>query len=165
MDGLTIYDISIGVYKNGLTVLLGILDKAAQHPKAATLASASLIDDMKPLTFQVQSVSNTVTKSLRKLLDDDPEIKDWEDNETTLEQAIERARKTLDLVESIDPERLKGRDVSMVKIKSGDITGRKWILGFTMPNFFFHLQTAYAILRAAGVDLGKDDYAAPWRNI
>jgi hypothetical protein len=78
MSDINIYDVSVGVYIGGVTVLINILKKAALQPDAATLPSARLIDDMQPLSFQVQSVSNTVSKLLKRLLGTDVEA--WEDN-------------------------------------------------------------------------------------
>ncbi|KAK2603834.1 hypothetical protein QQS21_003958 [Conoideocrella luteorostrata] len=163
MSDINIYDISVGMYIKGVSVLIGILKKAALHPNADTLPSASLIDDMKPLTFQVQSVSNTVTISLKKLLQTD--IKRWEDDETTMGQIMARAEKTLALLQEIDPKALEGRETTKIKMPGGLISGKQFVLGFALPNLFFHLQTAYAILRMKGVPLGKDDYLDPWSGI
>jgi hypothetical protein len=162
MSDLNIYDVSVGTYIGGLTVLVNILKKAALQPDADTLPSARLIDDMKPLSFQVQSVSNTVSRSLTRLME--TKVESWEDNETTMEQLIERAEKTLALLESIDPETLEGKEKTTVELPVGKMTGKQFILGFGMPNLFFHLQMAYAILRMKGVPLGKDDYLGPWHR-
>ncbi len=106
MSDVSIYDISVGTYIEGLTVLVNILKKAAMQPDADTLPSASLIEDMLPLSFQVQSVSNTVSGSLKRLLKTD--IQSWEDNETTMEQLVERAENTLALLKGMDPKTLEG---------------------------------------------------------
>jgi len=160
MSEVTIYDISVGTYIGGLTVLVNILKKAAVQPNAVTLPSASLIEDMKPLSFQVQSVSNTVSSSLKRLLNTD--IQSWEDNETTMEQLIERAENTLALLKNMDTKILEGAEKNVVTVRGEGMTGRQFILSYAMPNLFFHLQTAYAILRMKGVPLGKIDYLEPW---
>ncbi|KAH8674265.1 hypothetical protein BX600DRAFT_457277 [Xylariales sp. PMI_506] len=162
MSEVNIYDISVGTYIGGVTVLVNILKKAALQPDADTLPSASLIEDMLPLSFQVQSVSNTVCGSLKRLLKTD--IQMWEDKETTMEQLIERAENTLALLKNIDPKTLEGAEKNICKVAGEELTGRQFILGFAMPNLFFHLQTAYAILRMKGVPLGKDDYLAFWKR-
>lgn len=162
MSEVGIYDISVGTYIAGLTVLVNILKKAALQPDADTLPSASLTEDMLPLSFQVQSVSNTVSISLKRLLKTD--IQSWEDNETTMGQLIARAENTLALLKNIDPKSLEGAEKNVCKVAGEELTGRQFILGFAMPNLFFHLQTAYAILRMKGVPLGKDDYLGPWRR-
>ena len=157
-NSVTLFDIGVLVPKSSVTVLIDILKKAKLHPNASTFPSARLIDDMKPLSFQVESVSNTVTKSLRKLTGNE-DIKDLDDFEDgcTLDQLIERAEKNLELLESIKPESLADQD-QIIKHPFGDMSPRQFILGFPLPNVFFHLQTAYAILRMKGVDLGKADY-------
>ncbi|KAK5997075.1 hypothetical protein PT974_02427 [Cladobotryum mycophilum] len=151
MSSIDIYDISVLVYIKGVTVLIDILKKA-------------LIDDMLPLSFHVQSMSNTATKSLKKLMETD--IEGWEDNETTMEQLIARAEKTLALLEGIDPKALEGRETTTVNMPMGQLSGKQFIFGFGfgMPNFFFHLQNTYAILRMKGVPLGKADYLTPWNG-
>lgn len=150
------------MYIKGVNVLIDILRKATLQPDADTFPSASLIDDMKPLIFQIQSVSHTVTKTLSKLTG--TKIEGWEDNETTMEELIARAEKTLALLKDIDRKSLEGRDAIEIKMPMGQFTGTQFILGFGVPNMFFHLQIAYAILRMKGVPLGKDDYLTPWHS-
>jgi hypothetical protein len=162
MSEVSIYDISVGTYIGGVTVLVNILKKAALQPDADTLPSASLIEDMLPLSFQVQSVSNTVSRSLKRLLQSD--VQSWEDNETTMEQLIGRAENTLALLKGMDPKTFEGAEKNVCKVAGEEMTGRQFILGYGMPNLFFHLQTAYAILRMKGVPLGKDDYMGPWHR-
>ena len=142
-------------------MLIHILKMAASQPEADTLPSDRLIKDMQPLSFQVRSVSNTVTRSLKRLIG---VVEAWEDNETTIGQLITRAEKTLALLQSIDPGKLEGKDTVTVELPSGQFTGKQFILGFGLPNLFFHLQTAYAIFRMKGVPLGKADYMEPWNR-
>lgn len=98
-------------------MLVNILKKVALQPNAATLSFSSLIDGMQPLSFLVQSVSNTVSKSLKRLMGTDVET--WEDNETTMEQLIARAEKTLALLESIDHMALEGKEKTTVTLPIG----------------------------------------------
>jgi hypothetical protein len=79
-----------------------------------------------------------------------------------MEQLIARAEKTLALLKSIDPKMLEEKETTIVKLPIGQLTGKQFIFGFGMPNLFFHLQTAYAILRLKGVPLGKVDDLEPW---
>ena len=160
MSDINIFDVSVGVYIGGVIALINLLKKAALQPDAATLPSARLIDDMKPLSFQVQSVSNTVSRSLKRLMGID--VEEWEDNETTMEELIVRAEKTLAMLKSINPKTLEGKETAMVGIRGGQLPGKQFILGFAMPSLFFHLQTAYAILRMKGVPLGKADCVEPF---
>jgi hypothetical protein len=110
----------------------------------------------------VQSVSHTVSRSLERILKTD--FQSWEDNETTMEQLIERAENTLALLKNLDPKILEGAEKNICSVRGEDMTGRQFMLGFGMPTLFFHLQTAYAILRMNGVPLGKDDYMEPWHR-
>ncbi|KAI1841255.1 hypothetical protein JX266_012567 [Neoarthrinium moseri] len=162
MPEVSIYDITVGTYIGGVTVLVNILRKATLQPDADTFPSASLIEDMKPLSFQVQSVSNTVSRSLQRLLKTD--VQSWEDNETTMQQLIERAENTLALLKTMDPKSLEGTEENVCTVAGEEMTGKHFILAFAMPNLFFHLQTAYAILRMKGVPLGKDDYLGPFHR-
>lgn len=166
MSDINIYDISVGVYIAGVTALVSILQKAASEPLADTLPSARLIEDMKPLSFHVQSVSNTVCKSLKKLIGP---VEEWEDNETSMEQLSERAVRTLAMLKAIQPKILEGKETITVAHPYGRMNGKQFILGFGIPSFFFHLQTAYSILRMHGVPLGKADFMdcfnGPWNSI
>lgn len=160
MADINIHDITIGIYTKGLTVLLHILQKSTAHPDASTFPAARLIDDMLPLSFHVQSVSHTVCKSLKKLgLDNIP---DMQDSESTMEEVIARVVRTLELVRGVGAETMDGREGVRVRMPGGDVSGKQFVLGFAVPNFFFHLQTVYAILRMRGVGLGKEDYLTGW---
>lgn len=163
MSDISIYDVSVGTFKQGVTVLINILKKGALQPDADTLPSARLIDDMLPLTFQVQFLCKTINRVLVRMVGLD--IPMGEDKETTMEDLIATAEATLAILESIDPKTLEGKEATTIELPepTGKITGRQFILGFALPNFFFHLQTAYAILRSKGVVLGKGDYLDPFK--
>jgi hypothetical protein len=79
-----------------------------------------------------------------------------------MDQVIARAQSTLALVRGIAVEALRGKEDARVGMPGGDVSGKQFVFGFTLPNFFFHLQTVYAILRMKGVALGKADYLTPW---
>jgi len=113
MAPLSFYDISIPTFRNGLETLAQILSKAEQHAKEKGLnvddyVNASLADDMKGLSFQVQTVSNTAKKSVWRLTGD--ETAPWADDETTFEQLKARVQKTLDLVKSVDRAKIDGKE-------------------------------------------------------
>ena len=162
MAEITLYDISVASYKRGTTVLLNLLQKAKEHPDSSTFPEARLYPDMLPLTFQVQSTALTVTKSLNKLLD--AEIKDLPELQGSMDQLIEHAEKTLHLLQGIERMQLQGREAASVKMPGGPVNGKEFILRFALPNFFFHLQTVYAILRMKGLQIGKDDYLGPFNT-
>ncbi|KAJ6787719.1 hypothetical protein PWT90_03467 [Aphanocladium album] len=152
-----LYNVSVGVFTRGTIVLIDLLKKAVEHGNADSLPSATLIEDMKPLSFHVQSVWNTANLSLKRFGIES--VESWDDEgPVTMSQLIERAEKLKAFLEGIDPVSLQGKDRMEMKVMGEMRTGRHFILSLGMPNFFFHLQTVYSILRMKGVPLGKDDY-------
>ncbi|ETS83082.1 hypothetical protein PFICI_04958 [Pestalotiopsis fici W106-1] len=162
MADVNIYDISAHHYIGALTVLVDILKKAAQQPDASTFPDATLIADMKPLTFHVQSVTKTVSRSLSRLLE--TEVQAWEDTETTMEELIQRAEACLAMLRGLDPATFVGKEKTVISLPAGEFVGKQFILGFGVPNIYFHLNMVYAILRMKGVPLGKADYLSPWHR-
>ncbi len=113
---ITLYDASIPTFRKGLNTLLHILEKAEEHAKqtgikADDYVTAALCEDMKPLSFQVQVVSNTVKKSIWRVTGD--EIESWEDNESTMAQLTARVKKTLDLLKNVSAEKLIAEDTAV----------------------------------------------------
>ncbi|CAK7275060.1 hypothetical protein SEPCBS57363_006484 [Sporothrix epigloea] len=166
MPAVTLYEVSITTFDKGLTTLKHILEKAKEYATTQgtdpnTYVNASLCDDMKGLAFQVQVASNTVKKSVWRLTGTD--VESWADDETTLEQLIERTQRTIDLVQTVDEALITGKDDNIVELQMGkngsrNLAAKAYVLNYALPNFFFHVQTAYAILRAQKVPLGKSDY-------
>jgi uncharacterized protein len=162
MTDISIYDISAHHYIGALTVLTNILKKAALQPDAVTFPSATLIEDMKPLAFHVQSVTKTVTRSLSRLLES--EVQAWEDTETTMDELIKRADECLAMLQGLDAAAFVGKEETFISLPAGKLSGKQFILGFGVPNIYFHLNMVYAILRMKGVPLGKADYLEPWHR-
>lgn len=162
MTDISIYDISAHHYIGALTVLNNILKKAMLQPDAYSFPSATLIEDMKPLAFHVQSVTKTVTRSLSRLLES--EVQAWEDTETTMEELVRRAEECLAMLQGLDPAAFAGREKTMISLPGGTLSGKQFLLGFGVPNIYFHLNMVYAILRMKGVPLGKADYLDPWNR-
>lgn len=161
MSSIQIYDVSVGLMIKGLTTLRHILQKATESPDAASFPDAKLFDDMRPLSFQIQVASNTAKKTVSRFTGVEGEV--WEDNETTMPELIARVDKTLELLKGVDPKSLEGKESANVELSLGkwgtrELTGKDYSLGYGIPNFFFHVNTAYAILRMKGVPLGKGDY-------
>jgi uncharacterized protein len=166
MAPVTLYEVSITTFAKGLQTLKHILEKAAEHATAQGLGAdayvnASLCEDMRGLAFQVQVVSNTAKKSVWRLTGND--VESWTDDETTMAQLIARTQRTLDLVQAVEESAIAGKDDTMVELQMGklgtrNLPAKAYVLNYALPNFFFHVQTAYAILRAQGVPLGKTDY-------
>ncbi|KAG8162453.1 hypothetical protein KVR01_008218 [Diaporthe batatas] len=170
MASSSFYDTHFTMLVTMLTSLEGILTKAEAHAKEnnidfnAEYAPARLFEDMYPLTFQVQTVSNTIKGFVKIVLG--VEVGTWDDNETTFEQLFARIKKTRDLTDGLRPEDVNGKENLQVEGKAGPLayktTGITYASTFTIPNTFFHLQTAYAILRMKGVPLSKRDYLVPF---
>jgi uncharacterized protein len=161
----SLYDESIPPLKLGLENLSFLLDKAAAHAEAKkidpkVIADARLIADMFPLARQVQIACDTAKGAAARLAGVD--IPKHEDNETTLSELKARIGKTLDFIASVKPAQFAGaatREV-VLKFPNGSLTftGADYLRKFVLPNFYFHLTVAYALLRANGVEIGKQDY-------
>ncbi|KAK4141314.1 uncharacterized protein C8A04DRAFT_39159 [Dichotomopilus funicola] len=158
---LSIYDATIGTSTRAVLTLLDLVKLAQAHPKGEALASARLADDMLPFTTQIIIVTNFAKKYVERLAR--RELPVWEDNETTLEQCVARIEKTLDLLKTVSREDVEGAAVNEVNIKMGkagnaDVTTKQYVLDYAFPNIYFHLTTAYDILRKEGLELGKAVY-------
>jgi len=157
----SMYDASVPVFVNSLTAMRAWLDKAEDERPEADLMEARLAPDMKPLSAQFQMASDTAKNAIGRLTEvEAPSMADTESNFAELRARCDR---TIDFVKSIDPETLAAsadREV-LLKFPNGTgwrFTGSDYLTRFALPNFFFHVTTAYAILRAAGVTLGKPDF-------
>ncbi|MFE0755971.1 DUF1993 family protein [Inquilinus sp. NPDC058860] len=164
---LSLHEISVGVMLPKLRMLSKLLDKAAAHAEAggidpATLVDARLAPDMYPLSGQIQRVSDAAKFGAARLAGLTPPP--FEDNETTLPQLQERLAKTIAYLESVGPGQIDGREEETITIpirdRKMDFTGRNYALNMVLPNFYFHVVTAYDILRHKGVEIGKRDYLA-----
>ena len=162
---LTMYQASAPRFANTLRNLSAILDKAQAHAEAkkldpAALTQARLFPDMFPLVRQVQIACDTAKGAVARLAG--LEIPKHEDTEQTFAELKARIAKTLDFVESAKPSQLDGAEEKEItlKMRAGDVKykGLQYLLGHAYPNFYFHVTTAYNILRHNGVELGKRDY-------
>lgn len=164
MPQLSMYRASVTVPLQILTAQLDILNKAAAHCAAkkideATLINMRLFPDMFPLARQIRVMTGMALAALRIA---GVELPKFEDNETTFEQLKARISKVIDLLKGIKPEQVDGsedRDV-VLQMMAGPKTFKSanYLLGFAMPNFYFHATTTYNILRHCGVELGKKDF-------
>jgi hypothetical protein len=162
---ISMYQASAPRFANTLKNLSAILDKAQAHCEAkkiepAALAGMRLIADMLPLARQVQIACDTAKGAVARLAG--AEIPKHEDTEQTFAELKQRIAKTVDFILSVKPDRIDGSDDKQVQLKPGGrdvtFTGMQYLLGHAYPNFYFHVTTAYDILRANGVDVGKRDY-------
>jgi hypothetical protein len=161
----SIYDASIPVMTRALANLSKILDKAVAQAKAqdkplASLLEAQLAPDMKAFPFQIQSASDAAKGCAARLAG--IAAPTMADTETTFPELKQRLQKTIDFLNSVKPEQFAGAEDREVVLKfpQGEMkfSGRDYLAGFALPNFFFHVTTAYALLRHKGITIGKADF-------
>ena len=158
---LSLYDASIPVYLQMLRNLSAIMDKAeAQGGDLAAYMEARLAPDMHPFSRQIQMVSDAAKGGAARLAGVAPPS--MPDTETTWAELKERLAKTIDFVSSIKPEQVNGDENRTVELplpgRTMTFTAKDFLFNFGLPNFFFHVTTAYDLLRQAGVPLGKRDF-------
>lgn len=162
---LSMHQASAPIFLRALKGLTTVLRKAAAHAEAkgfdpAALLQARLYPDMFPLIRQVQICTDFAKGSMARLAGDEPPA--WDDNETTFDDLVARVEKASAYVASFDATRVDGsedRDITLVRRgQTSVVKGQTYLLDQAMPNFYFHLTTAYAILRHNGVEIGKKDY-------
>ena len=160
------YDI-VSQCTQSLAHLLTCLDKAEQHAAArkfdtGVLMAARLAPDMLPFTYQVQSACNYVKAAAAWLSGQTPPK--HEDNERTIDELRARIRKTIAFAESVTEAQYANANAQKVRLSwaPGKVLGGKdYVLQMTIPNTYFHIAMAYAILRHNGVDIGKQDFLGP----
>ena len=163
---LSIHSASVPVFARMLGNMLNWLDRAEAHAAARKFDPVNylglrLAPDMLPFVRQVQIASDGAKGCVARLAG--VEIPKWEDNEASLDDLRARLRRTLDYVQSFDAAQLQGAAERPIAIpmRNGEtlhFTGESFLKHFATPNFYFHATTAYALLRHAGVELGKVDY-------
>lgn len=163
---ISMYSASVPVFKNMLGNLSHFLDKAQAHADAkkfdpAVLVEDRLAPDMLPFRKQVQIACDASKNGLARL--SGVEAPKFDDTETTLAELKERIRKTLDYLDSVPRASVDGCEDKDVTFPVGrehtrTMKGEAYLLNWALPNLFFHVTTAYAILRHNGVELGKSDY-------
>jgi hypothetical protein len=152
-------------FANILRNLSAIIDKAQAHCEAkkidpAAFTQARLFPDMFAFTRQVQIACDSAKGAVARLAG--VEIPKHEDTEQTFADLQARIAKTVDFVQSVSAAKIdgsEGREIVM-KMRAGDVkfTGMQYLLGHAWPNFYFHVTTAYNILRHNGVEIGKRDF-------
>ena len=155
------WEASVPLFVNSLTNMRDWLDKAGQEKDAAALMEARLAPDMRPLPAQYQMASDSAKNALARLTG--TEAPSMPDTETSFAELKDRCNRTIDYLKGFDARSLEGSEDREVVIKfpNGNgyrFRGDEYLAGFALPNFFFHATTAYAILRNAGVSLGKPDF-------
>ncbi len=174
MSQINLYSITIPALTKGLQNLSSILDKAtklaeskatAWHPantQIENLLNDRLVFDQFSLARQIQMACDNAKGGAGRLAQ--VEIPKFEDNEKTIEELKARINKTLQYLETIKPEQIIGKEdiqVTLPYFKDQHFTGFDYATQYLLPNFYFHVATAYAILRKNGCDIGKNDYLGP----
>ncbi|MEO8417244.1 MAG: DUF1993 domain-containing protein [Methylophilaceae bacterium] len=162
---ISMYEASIPVFKRFLSNLSAMLTKASDYADArkidhSVLLNARLFPDMYPLVKQVQIATDQAKGAAARLAG--VEIPKFEDNESNFAELHERIAKTIAFLDSVKPEQLEGsesRDIVLtLRDKKLEFKGLQYLLTWVQPNFYFHVTTAYDILRHNGVEIGKRDF-------
>ena len=156
---------SIAVYDRFLANLSRILTKAEAHCTAKSIKPEAMLTfrlypDMFPFTKQVQLACDFAARGAARLAGEEP--KSFPDTETTFAELQARVEAARAYLAGFAPDRLAGAETRQItlKIRGNDLTltGEDFLNGFSLPQFYFHLTTAYNILRHNGVEVGKGDY-------
>jgi len=162
---LSMYQASVPVFIRALTNLSTILKKGETYAQArkiepAVLVNARLYPDMFPLTRQVQIASDTAKGCASRLAGQEPPS--YLDTEQTFAELYARIDKTIAHLKSLKPAQIDGSEERAIELKMRDRTlhlkGQGYLFDRSLPNLFFHITTAYAILRHNGVEIGKKDF-------
>lgn len=162
---LSMYHASVPVFLRMLGNLSGILHKAEAYAVArkidpSVLLNARLAPDMHPLVRQVQIASDSVKGCAARLAG--IEIPSYADNESSFAELQARIAKTQAFLQSIVAAQIDGSEERSITLTfpgaQMTFSGQEYLLHFVLPNFYFHLTTAYAILRHNGLDIGKMDF-------
>jgi uncharacterized protein len=165
---VSMYDVSIPIFTLSLNNLAAILDKATAHAEAKkvdpnVLPSTRLIADMLPLSAQIQIACDTAKGAAARLAG--VEAPKHEDTEATIADLRARVDKTLAFIKSVKPEQFANVETREIVLQfpqtTMKFTGLNYLTNFVLPNFFFHMTMAYALLRKNGVELGKRDFLGP----
>lgn len=138
----------------------GAADAEARKIDPTVFINARIAPDMLPLSRQVQIACDTAKAGAARLAG--VEVPSFEDNETTFPQLKERIAKTIKFIQSVDAAQIDGSEARKIAYtqrgKESNFIGQQYLLSYILPNLYFHITTAYLILRHNGVEIGKRDY-------
>lgn len=169
-----LYTVTVPSFIKTLTALCGVLDKAFAHaeskqlqwhPKGSqedALLNARLISDQFPFVRQVQVACDNAKGGAARIAGIEPPK--FEDNEKTVAELKARIDKTVAFLKTIKPEQIIGqeaRNISLPYWNGKHMSAFDYTTNYLLPNFYFHVTTAYDILRSNGVNIGKSDYTGP----
>ena len=163
---ITMHSASAPIFLRTFSAMLVWLDKAQAHAEARKFdpnnyLTLRLAPDMLPFTRQIQIATDGVKGCMARLAGQ--EVPKWEDTETTLDDLRARIRKAIAYVESFNAAQIDGTEDKeiVLPMRSGDplrFTGEGYLKHFVLPNLYFHASMTYALLRQAGVAIGKRDF-------
>ena len=160
-----IYRASVPVFVRGFAATAKILDKGVAFAEArkidpSVLVNARLAADMHPLSRQIQIASDAAKGAAARLAGVEPPS--FADTEASFDELKARIAKTVDFMNGLDAKAFEGGDVREVSLKLGPqefkMSGADYLFNIATPNFYFHITTAYDILRHNGVEIGKRDF-------
>jgi uncharacterized protein len=162
---ISMYQASVPVFQRSLTNLKGLLQKAADHAAArkieeSVFLQSRLYPDMLAMGRQVQIAADFAKGCTARLAGQD--VPKYDDTEATIAEMMARIDKTLAFIGGFKAEQIdgtEGRDIS-ITIAGNPVAfkGQPYLVHFAIPNFYFHMSMAYAILRHNGVEIGKGDF-------
>ena len=162
----SVYDLAIVTMLRSLKHLDAIVSKAEEHAGAdkdldpETLIQARLYPNMRPFIFQIRVATDTAKGAAARLAG--KPVPSWPDEEKTFAEVHERIGKAIAYLSGFKPTDFEGAEQRPIELKLGPHTakfnGTSYIANFVLPNFYFHMTTAYNILRHNGVEIGKLDY-------
>jgi len=162
---LSMYQAAIPPLSHSLSNLISILHKAADHAEAkkidpAVLINSRLYPDMFPLSRQIQIASDVARRGVARLAG--VEAPSIEDNEVSFADLSNRLQEAIAYLKTFTPDQIDGTESKSISLPIGTETmtfeGQPFLLYFVLPNVYFHVTTAYNILRHCGVEIGKRDF-------
>ncbi len=170
---ISVYDITVCQFDRSLSLLSRLLDKAAVYVASkkiadATLLQTRLVPDQFPLSKQVQIACDNAKLCIPRLTTQQAPV--FEDTETSIDELKARIQSTLDFLRSVPQDAftadsLATRTVTFPWRPGHYLTAYDYVVQYLLPNFYFHVTTAYSILRSCGLELGKTDYMnLPWKS-
>jgi hypothetical protein len=163
---LSMHSMSVPIFTRTLNNMLGWLDKAEAHAtekgfEVDNYVGVRLTPDMLPFARQIQIATDSTKNCVARLAGDEPPT--WADDEASLDELRARIKKAIDYAEAMPADRIDGSEEREILLPIGGdrtmpFTGESFLVGFALPNFFFHATMVYALLRQGGVELGKMDY-------
>ena len=165
----SMYDASVPVFKQILTSLSAVLDKAEAHTtekkiEPAALLQARLYPDMFPLTRQVQVACDFAKGCCARLAG--AEVPRYDDTEQSFAELKQRIATTIAFIDSLPQDGIEASAQRDISTSSGanakQFKGQVYLVHYALPHFYFHATTAYALLRHNGLEVGKKDFIGSW---